>query len=146
MSGYCRKRAQKGVKSMNSSIFSSFLCIREKWISLVRPFLIQSDSASRKRPFSTGSFFTGVFWSFFLSSVESIYSFCGLPRGYWYEGVRTAVLLCCCTAIENRLAALCFARSPRATRASRATNPRPSGLVALDFSRKPPKLRLWHCT
>ena len=33
----------------------------------IRPFLMQSDSASRKRPFSTG-----IFWSFFLSSVESI--------------------------------------------------------------------------
>ena len=33
----------------------------------VRPFLMQSDIASRKRPFSTG-----FFWSFFLSSVEPI--------------------------------------------------------------------------
>ena len=49
----------------------------------------------------------------------------------------------CCMAVENRLAALCLAHSPRATRASRATNPRPSGLVALDLSRKTPKkLRL----
>ena len=39
-----------------------------------------------------------------------------------------------------------LADSPRATRASRATDPHPSGLVALDFSRKPPKLRLWCCT
>ena len=31
---------------------------------------------------------------------------------------------------ENRLEALCFVRSPRATRASRATNPRLSGLLA----------------
>ena len=45
--------------------------------------------------------------------------------------------------VENQLAALCFARSPQATRVSRATNPRPSGL---NFSRKPPKLRLWRCT
>ena len=34
-------------------------------------------------------------------------------------------------AVENRLAALCFARSSRATRTSLATNLRPSGLVAL---------------
>ena len=55
----------------------------------------------------------------------------------------------CCTAAwqhKNRLAALCFGRSPRATRASCATNPRPSRLVALDLSQKPPKLRLWRCT
>ena len=44
-------------------------------------------------------------------------------------------------AVENRLAALCFARSPRATHASRATNLRPSGLVALHFSPELPKLR-----
>ena len=37
-------------------------------------------------------------------------------------------------ALENQLEALCFVRSPRATRASRATNPRPSGLVALDLA------------
>ena len=41
---------------------------------------------------------------------------------------------CCCMALENRLAALCFARSSRATRASRATNFRPSGLVALGLA------------
>ena len=37
-------------------------------------------------------------------------------------------------ALENRLAALCFARSSRTTRASRATNLRPSGLVALGLA------------
>ena len=39
-----------------------------------------------------------------------------------------------CMAIESRLEALCFVRSPRATRASRVTNPRPSGLMALDLA------------
>ena len=38
----------------------------------LRPFLMQSDSASRKRPFSTVLFSTGFFWSF-LSSVELIF-------------------------------------------------------------------------
>ena len=52
----------------------------------------------------------------------------------------------CCMAVANQLVALCFARSPRAMRASHATNPRPRGLVALDFSQKPPKLRSWSCT
>ena len=60
----------------------------------------------------------------------------------------------CCMAVENRLAALCFARCPRVTRTLRATNPRPSGLVALGLaerrqsyvrgvtlSREPPKLQ-----
>ena len=40
----------------------------------------------------------------------------------------------CRKAVENRLVAQCFARSPRATRASRATNPRPSGLAALGLA------------
>ena len=40
----------------------------------------------------------------------------------------------CCMALENRLAALCFARSSRATRASRATNLCPSRLVALGLA------------
>ena len=60
----------------------------------------------------------------------------------------------CRVALETRLAALCFARSSRATRASRVTNLRPSGLVALGLaesrqsyvlgvalSREPPKLQ-----
>ena len=60
----------------------------------------------------------------------------------------------CCMAVQNRLEALCFARSSRATRASRATNLRPSPLVALGIaenrqsyvrgvalSREPPKLQ-----
>ena len=37
-------------------------------------------------------------------------------------------------AVKNRLAALCLARSSRATRASRATNLRASGLVALGLA------------
>ena len=56
-------------------------------------------------------------------------------------------------AVENRFAAPCFARSSRATRASRAANLRPRGLVAsglaesrksyvrgVVLSREPPKL------
>ena len=37
-------------------------------------------------------------------------------------------------ALENRLAALCFARSSRATRASLAMNLRPRGLAALGLA------------
>ena len=60
----------------------------------------------------------------------------------------------CCMAVEHRLAALWFARSSRATRASRATNLRSSGMVAFGLaesrhsfvrgvalSREPPKLQ-----
>ena len=57
------------------------------------------------------------------------YSFGALPRGGWREGV----LLYCCMAVENRLAALSAVLRAffAATRASRATNLRSSGLVAL---------------
>ena len=73
---------------------------------LLRPFLTQSDSASRKRPFFD--------WTVFLLGSSGpppfcqpsrLYSFCALPRSCWCEGV----LLHCCMAIQNRLAALCFA-------------------------------------
>ena len=74
------------------------------------------------------------------SSVESISCDCALSGGGWCEGIY------CWKAVESRLEALCFVRFPRATRASRATNPRPSGLVALGVAEKPPKLRSWRCT
>ena len=60
-----------------------------------------------------------------------------------------------CVAVESQLEALCFVRSPRTTRASRVTSPRPSELMALglaksrqsryvsgfSLSREPPKLQ-----
>ena len=104
------------------------------------------------------------------------HTFCALPRRGWCEGyssrksvgssvLRSRVDFICFvlfldaggvrdTAVENRLAALCFARSSRAMRASRVTTPRPSRLVALGsaerrqsyvrgvaLSREPPKLQ-----
>ena len=106
---------------------------------LIRPFLTQSDSVNRKRPFSTGLFF---YWILLALLIVSRVDFMVLVLFLETVGVRES----CCMAVENQLAALCFARSPRAMRASHATNPRPSGLVALDFSQKPPKLRSWRCT
>ena len=50
----------------------------------------------------------------------------------------------CCRAVENRFEAPRFARSPRATRASRATNPRPSWLVALDLAESR-EICSWRC-
>ena len=112
-----------------------------------RPFLTQPDSASRKRPFSTGLPFDWVLLVhlFIVSRVDFIV-FVLFPTVDAREY--------CCMAVENRLAALCFACSSRATRASRATNPCPSGLVALGLadsrqsydrgvalSREPPKLQ-----
>ena len=87
---------------------------------------MQSDSASRKRPFSIGLFFDWILLVLLLivSRVDFIVLALFLVEAV---GVREY----CCMELEPRLAALCFARSLRATRASRATNLRPSGLVAL---------------
>ena len=53
----------------------------------------------------------------------------------------------CCIAVDNRLGALCFACSSRATRASHSTNPCPNGLVALGLAEsRQTKLRSWRCT
>ena len=82
----------------------------------------------RKRPFSTGLLSTGFLWASSSSSVVSRVDFivCSFLVAV---GVREH----CCTAVGNRVEVR-FLRFPRATRASRATNPRPSGLVALDFA------------
>ena len=108
----------------------------EKGGACIRPSLTQSGSASRKRPFSTGLFFGWILLVLLLivSRVDFIVFVLFLEA----VGVREY----CCMAVENRLAALGFARSSRATRASRATNPR----VGVGLSRKPPKLRSWRCT
>ena len=115
---------------------------------MIRPFLMQSDSASQKRPFSTGLFSAGILPVLLLFG--SRVDFIALVLFLEAVGVREY----CCMAVENRLAALCFARFSRATRASLATNLRPSGLVALglaksrqscvrgvSFSREPPQLQ-----
>ena len=94
-----------------SFIFIFFLNVNF-WIDteLLRPFLMQSDSASRKRPFSTGLYFdwillvlllivSQVFFVVFVLFLEAV-------------GVRE---YCCTYSSRNRLAALCFALSPRAT-------------------------------
>ena len=71
------------------------------------------------------------------------YSFCALPRGGWCKGV----LLYCCMAVENRLAALSAVR--RAFFASDACfardEPSSKRVGGVGLSRKPPKLRLWRC-
>ena len=109
---------------------------------------MQSVYAGRKRRFSTGLFFGWILLVLLL--VVSRVGFIVFVLFLEAVGVREY----CCMAFENRLAALCFARSWRATRASRATNLRPSGLVALGLaesrqscvrgvalSREPPKLQ-----
>ena len=80
----------------------------------LRPFLTQSDSASRKRPFSTGLCFDWIISVilFIVSRVDFIVFLLVLDA----VGARGYCCTACCKAAENRVAALCFARSPRATR------------------------------
>ena len=101
--------------SVSELFFSGHFFLEFFFVDLevaIRPFLTQSDTASRKRPFSTG-----FFW-YFLTSVEPIsysyhqssrlYSFGALPRGSWCEGVLPY-------SSRNRLAALRSALSSRET-------------------------------
>ena len=99
----------------------------------IRPFLTQSDSASRKRPLWTGLFSTGFFWVSFSQS-SRFYSFCALPRGGWCEGVllyssRKSVGSSVLRAFFASNA--CFARD----------GPSSKRVVGVELSRKPPKLR-----
>ena len=64
---YKDRRSDSARLILPSEIQAHFL-FRIRYYDGLRPFLAQSDSVSRKRPFSTGFFFC----SFFLSSVESI--------------------------------------------------------------------------
>ena len=92
---------------------------------------MQSDSASRQRPFSTGLFSTGFFWSFFSSSVESI--FIVLVLFLEAVGVREY----CCTAGEIGWQ-LCASRYLREHRLDEPSSQRIGGF---GLSRKPPKLQ-----
>ena len=84
--------------------------IAKKMATTLRPFLTQSDSASRKQPFLTGRFFDWILLVLLIvSRVDSIV----VVLFQEAVGVREY----CYMAVENRLAGLCFARSPRATRA-----------------------------
>ena len=82
---------------------------RKKRHVLVRQFLVKSDSASRKRPFSTGHFFDLNFLVLLL--VVSRVDFIVFVLFLEAVGVEEALLY----SSRNRLGALCFALSPRAT-------------------------------
>ena len=84
---------------------------------------------SKTALFSTGLFFDWILLVLLLIIISRV-DFIVFVLFLEAVGVREY----CCMAAENRLAALCFARSPRATRASRATNFRSSGLVPLSLA------------
>ena len=103
--------------------------------NLLRPFLIQSDSASRKRPFSTGLFFD---WILLVLLIVSRVDFIVFVLFLEAVGVRE----CCCTAFEIGWQ-LCASRFLREQRLDEPSSQRLGGF---GLSRQRPKLRSWSCT
>ena len=109
--------------------------MREGNSERVRPFLIQSDSASRKRPFSSGLFF---YWDLLVLLIVSRADFIVFVLFLEAVGVREY----CCTAVEIGWQ-LCASRFLREQRLGEPSSQRVGGF---GLSRKPPKLRSWSCT
>ena len=104
--------------------------------SVLRPFLMQSDSASRKRPFSTGLYFDWILLVLLL-----IFSQADLiVFALFLEAV--CVKEYCCTAVEIDWQ-LCASRFLNEQRLGEPSSQRVGGF---GLSRKPPKLRSCSCT
>ena len=102
----------------------------------LRSFLIQSDSASRKQPFSTELFFD---WNLpVLLLIVSRVDF--IVFVLFLEAVDVREY--CCTAVEIGWQ-LCASRFLREQRLDELSSQRVGGF---GLSRKPPKLRSWSCT
>ena len=97
---------------------------------------MQSDSASRKRPFSTGLFFDWILLVLLL--IVSRVDFTVFLLFLEAVGVREY----CCTAVEIGWL-LCASRFLREQRLDEPLSQRVGGF---GLSRKPPKLRSWSCT
>ena len=103
---------------------------------IIKPFLIQSDSASRKRPFSTRLFFD---WNLLvLLLIANRIVFIVFVLFLEAVGVREY----CCAAVEIGWQ-LCAWRFLREQRLDEPSSQRVGGF---GLSRKPPKLRSWSCT
>ena len=96
---------------------------------------MQSDSASRKRPFSTGLFFDGILLVLLIVSRVDFIVFVLFLEAV---GVREY----CCTAGEIGRQ-LCASRCLREQRRDEPSSQRVGGFR---LSRKPSKLRSWSCT
>ena len=96
---------------------------------------MQSDSASRKRPFSTGLFFD---WIFLVLLIVSRVDFIVFVLFLEAVGGREY----CCTAGEIGWQ-LCASRCLREQRLDEPSSQRVGGF---GLSQKPPKLRSWSCT
>ena len=105
----------------------------------ITPFLIQSDSASRKRLFSTGLFFDGILLVLLLIASRVDFSFYALPRGGGFEGV---LLYGSRKSVGSSVLRAFFASNACFTR----DEPSSKRVGGVGLSRKPPKLRSWRCT
>ena len=101
-----------------------------------RPFLKQSDSASRKRPFLTGLFFDWILMVLFLIAIRVDFLFFVL----FVEAV--GVREYCCTAREIDWQP-CASRFLREQRLDEPSSQRVGGF---GLRPQPPKLRSWSCT
>ena len=106
---------------------------RPKKKCVLRPFLTQSDYASRKRPFSTGLFFDWVLLVLLIVGRSDSFVL-------FLEAV--GVRAYCCTAVEIGWQ-LCASRFLRKQRLDKPSSQRVGGF---GLSRKPPKLRSWSHT
>ena len=113
----------------------SFLIFDLTAVVIVRPFLIQSDSASRKRPFRLDFFSDWILLVLLLRQSSRFYSFVLFLEAV---GVREY----CCTAGEIGWQ-VCASRFLREQRLDESSSQRVGGF---GLSRKPPKLRSWSCT
>ena len=96
---------------------------------------MQSDSASRKRPFSTGLFFDWILLVLLIVSPVDFIVFV-----LFLEAVDVREY--CCTTVEIGWQ-LCASRCLREQRLGEPSSQRVGGF---GLSRKPPKLRSWSCT
>ena len=108
----------------------------------IGPFLTQSVSASRKRPFSTGIFFDWILLVLLLivSRVDFIVFVLFLEA----VGVRE---YCCNVVWQSKIGwQLCASRVLREQRVLRSRRTFVRRVGGLGLSRKPPKIRSWRCT
>ena len=109
---YCQIVSRKRPVSNDARIGLSYTAEKEPF----RPFLTQSDSASRKRPFSTRIFFD---WILLVLLIVSQVDFIVFVLFLEAVGVRE---YCCCTAVwQSKIGwQLCASRVPREQRVLRA--------------------------
>ena len=119
---------------------ATFSGVQYVFFPCIGPFLTPSDSASRKRPFSTGLFFDWILLVvLFVVNRVGFTVFCALPRGGWCEevllyGSRKSVGSSVLRAFFA--SNVCFARDELSLK----------GVGGVGLSRKPPKLRSWRST